>query len=49
MLEIATIVLFVAWLLGVLSGYTWGGGIHLLLLAAGVAIVWRIFQDRRSK
>jgi hypothetical protein len=49
MLEIIAILLIVAWLLGVLSGYTWGGGIHVLLFLATLAIVVQFLRDRRGR
>jgi hypothetical protein len=40
-------VLVVLWLLGLVSSYTMGGFIHILLLIAIVALVIRIIQGRR--
>ena len=40
-------VLFVLWLLGVVTSYTFGGFIHLLLLAALVVVVISVFRGRR--
>jgi hypothetical protein len=36
----------VAWLLGVLSGYTGRGSVHVLLALAAVAVVVRVLQVR---
>lgn len=47
MLETIFVVLLVLWLLGMVSSYTMGGFIHLLLLLALVAIVIRVIQGRR--
>jgi hypothetical protein len=49
MLEIIAILLIVGWLLGVLSSYTWGGAIHILLGLAALAIVVQFLKDRRGK
>ena len=41
------LVLFVLWALGLVTSYTLGGYIHLLLLLAVVALVIRLIQGRR--
>lgn len=41
------IVLLVLWLLGLVTSYTIGGFIHILLLLAVVAILIRLIQGRR--
>jgi hypothetical protein len=41
------IVLVALWLLGVLSSYTLGGFIHLLLVLAVVAVLVQLIQGRR--
>ena len=41
------IILLVLWALGMLTAYTMGGLIHLLLLLAVVVLVIRLFQGRR--
>lgn len=46
MLTIA-VVLLVLWLLGLVSSYTVGGLIHILLVAAIVIFLVRVFQGRR--
>jgi hypothetical protein len=46
MLTIA-VVLLVLWLLGLVSSYTIGGLIHILLVAAIVIFLVRAFQGRR--
>lgn len=48
MLETLAIVLIIFWLLGVVSAYTLGGFIHLLLVIALIVIVLRVIQGRRS-
>ena len=39
--------LIILWLPGLLSGYTAGGVIHILLPLALVAVLFRIIQGRR--
>lgn len=41
------IILLILWLLGLVSGYTLGGFIHILLLIALVVIIIRVIQGRR--
>jgi hypothetical protein len=41
------VILLVLWLLGVVSAYTLGGFIHLLLLLALVVLLIRIIEGRR--
>ena len=47
MLYTIALVLVVLWLLGLVSSYTMGGFIHLLLLIALVVVVVRLIQGRR--
>ncbi len=47
MLGTIAIILIVLWLLGLVSSYTMGGLIHLLLVLAIIAIVIRLVQGRR--
>jgi hypothetical protein len=47
MLETIFVILLVLWLLGMVTSYTMGGFIHILLLLAIVAIVIRVIQGRR--
>lgn len=42
------VVLLVLWLLGMVSSYTFGGFIHLLLVLALVALVFQLLTGRRS-
>jgi hypothetical protein len=46
MLETPAIILFVAWLLGLVSSYTFGGYIHLLLAAAVLLLIVRAIRGR---
>jgi hypothetical protein len=41
------VVLMVLWLLGMVSSYTLGGFIHLLLVLAIVAVLIQVIQGRR--
>jgi hypothetical protein len=47
MLMTLAIVLIVLWLLGMVSAYTMGGLIHVLLVIAVVVILVRVIQGRR--
>ncbi len=40
------VIFLVLWLLGMVSSYTLGGFIHLLLLAALAAVLIRVIQGR---
>lgn len=42
------VVLLVLWLLGVVSSYTMGGFIHILLVLALVALVFQLVSGRRT-
>ena len=41
------VILLVLWALGMVTAYTLGGLIHILLLVAVVVLVVRLFQGRR--
>ncbi len=47
--EIIAIVLMVAWLLGMLSGYTWDGAIHVLAAVAAGVMAFRFTHPRTTK
>ncbi len=47
MLETIVVVLVILWLLGLVSSYTMGGLIHVLLVIAVVVILIRVIQGRR--
>ena len=47
MLGTIAIILVVLWLLGLVSAYTMGGFIHVLLVIAVVMILLRVIQGRR--
>jgi hypothetical protein len=48
MLWTIALVLFVLWALGLMSTYTMGGFIHVLLVLALVVIVINVMQGRRA-
>jgi len=47
MLETIAIILVVLWLLGLVTSYTLGGFIHVLLVIAVVVILLRVLRGRR--
>lgn len=47
MLWTLAIVLLLLWMLGLLSSYTLGGVIHILLVVALVVVIIRLIQGRR--
>ncbi|MDP1558182.1 MAG: lmo0937 family membrane protein [Nitrosomonas sp.] len=47
MLETIAIIMIILWLLGLVSSYTMGGLIHILLVIALVVILLRVIQGRR--
>ena len=42
------VILLIMWLLGMVSSYTLGGFIHILLIVALVALVIQLFSGRRA-
>jgi hypothetical protein len=47
MLETIAIILIVLWLLGLVSSYTMGGFIHILLVVAIVVLLVRVIGGRK--
>jgi hypothetical protein len=47
MLETIVVILLILWLLGLVTAYTMGGFIHVLLVIAIVVILIRVIQGRR--
>jgi len=47
MLETLAVVLVLLWLLGMVSSYTMGGLLHILLVIAVVVVLLRVIQGRR--
>jgi hypothetical protein len=48
MLWTIALVLFVLWALGLMSAYTMGGFVHILLVLALVVVVINVLQGRRA-
>jgi hypothetical protein len=46
MLETIAVVLVILWLLGMVSSYTLGGFIHILLVIAVIVVIVRIIRGR---
>jgi ElaB/YqjD/DUF883 family membrane-anchored ribosome-binding protein len=46
MLETIALILIVLWLLGMVSSYTMGGFIHILLVIAIIAIALRLIRGK---
>ena len=47
MLETIAVVLFVLWGVGLVTSYTMGGFIHILLVLAIVVVLIRVIQGRK--
>ena len=47
MLWTIAVVLIILWLLGVVSSYTMGGVIHILLVIAIIVVLLNVIQGRR--
>jgi len=47
MLWTIAVVMLVLWALGMISSYTMGGFVHLLLVVAIIAVLIRLIQGRR--
>jgi hypothetical protein len=47
MLELIAVLLIVLWLLGMITSFTLGGLIHILIVIAVVAILLRLISGRR--
>ena len=48
MLWTITIVLVILWVLGLVSSYTMGGWIHLLLVLAVIVLIFNLLSGRRA-
>jgi len=42
------VILLVMWLLGLVSSYTFGGFIHILLVLAVIALIFQLITGRRA-
>ena len=47
MLQTIAVILLILWILGLVSSYTMGGLIHILLVVAIVIVLVRVIQGRR--
>lgn len=47
MLTTISVILVILWLLGLITSYTIGGFIHILLVVAIIIVLLRIIQGRR--
>lgn len=47
MLWTITIILFLLWIIGLVSSYTLGGWIHILLVLAIIVLIFNLFSGRR--
>ncbi len=48
MLWTITIILFILWVLGLVSSYTLGGWIHILLVLAIIVLIFNLLSGRRA-
>jgi uncharacterized membrane protein len=48
MLWTITIILIILWILGLVSGYTIGGWIHILLVLAIIVLIFNLLSGRRG-
>lgn len=47
MLFTIAVILLVLWAAGLLAGYTFGGLVHVLIVIALVAVIYRLISGRR--
>ena len=48
MLWTITVILLVLWLLGLVSGYTLGGWVHILIVLAIISLIFNLLAGRRT-
>ncbi len=48
MLWTIAVILIILWLLGLVSSYTMGGFIHILLVIAVIVVLFNLIQGRRA-
>jgi hypothetical protein len=41
------VILLILWLIGVVSSYTFGGFVHILLVLAVIALIFQLLSGRR--
>jgi hypothetical protein len=49
MLETIAIIMIVLWILGLMTGYTLGGLVHLLLVIAIISVLLRVIRGRSAR
>lgn len=49
MLWTLSVILLVLWALGLVSNYTMGGFLHILLVIAVIVVLLRLIQGRRAR
>jgi Family of unknown function (DUF5670) len=48
MLWTIAVILIILWVLGLVSSYTMGGFVHILLVIAIIVVILQVIQGRRS-
>ncbi len=48
MLWTITVILLVLWLVGLVSGYTLGGWVHILIVLAIISLIFNLISGRRT-
>ena len=48
MLWTITVILFILWIVGLVSSYTMGGWIHILLVLAIIVLIFNLMSGRRA-
>jgi hypothetical protein len=48
MLWTITVILFLLWLVGLVSGYTLSGWIHILIVLAIISLIFNLLSGRRA-
>jgi len=48
MLWTISIILFILWIVGLVSSYTFGGWIHVLLVLAIIVLIFNLLTGRRA-
>lgn len=48
MLWTIAVILIILWVLGLVSSYTMGGFVHILLVIAVIVVILQVIQGRRS-
>jgi len=48
MLWTITVILVLAWFIGLVTGFTLGGFVHILLVVAVVVVLMNVFRSRKT-